>query len=189
MPSEDRGDGFAALYARLDEAERALALERELSAERRRAVLAERARALGAARPAPAHDVEDVVAFVVGGERFGVPTARVDQVLDLRELSPLPGAPPELAGMIPARSRVVPVLDPRPLLGLSGGGLNDLTQAIVCADAGAPFALAVERVEGRVEVPSTGTPAPVAGPFLRIAEGGLALLDLARLLAALPRSR
>lgn len=184
----ETGDDFAALYRRLDQAERALAHEAEVSAERRRTVLAERARALGAARNAAAGAGDDVVAFVVAGERFAVPTAAVEGILDLRELAPLPGAPPELAGMIQARSRVVPVLDPRPLLGLSGGGLSDLTQAVVIAGGPAPFALAVERVEGRVEVPAA-VPAPVSGPFVRIAADGLAILDLDRVLAALPQGR
>lgn len=184
---DDRAD-FAALYRRLDEAERALANEGETRAARRRALLAARARTLGAARDAPSGEREDVIAFTVAGERFGVPTVAVDGVLDLRELSPLPGAPPELAGMIRARDRVVPVLDPRPLLGLSGGGMSDLTQAISIGGE-APFALAVERVEGRVEAPTADGGTPPPGPFLRIAADGLALLDVARVVAALPRGR
>jgi chemotaxis signal transduction protein len=84
---------------------------------------------------------------------------------------------------------VVPVLDPRPLLGLSGGGMSDLAQAIVFGGAEAPFALAVERVEGRVEVPRADGGTPPPGPFLRVAADGLALLDVARLVAALPRGR
>ena len=54
--------------------------------------------------------------------------------------------------------------------------------------AAAPFALAVERVEGRVELPVSGSAPPVAGPVVRVA-AGLALLDVARLLAALPGAR
>lgn len=184
----ETGDDFAALYRRLDEAERALAHGAAVSAERRRAILAARARALGAARDAPAAGGDDVVAFVVAGERFGIPTAAVEQVIDLRELAPLPGAPPELAGMISTRARVVPVLDPRPLLGLAGGGMSDLAQAIVIGGGPAPFALAVERVEGRRELAAGGSP-PVTGPFLRIAADGLALLDVDRVFAALPRGR
>lgn len=192
MPSRGTGEepnDFAALYRRLDEAERALTRETEVSAERRRELLAARARALATARQAPATGGEDMVVFAVSGERFALPTSLVAQVLDLRELSPLPGAPQELAGMIAARSRVVPVVDPRPLLGLSNVGLSDLTVALVVDGPRGPFALAAERVEGRVEVGPGGSPPPGPGPFLRIAPDGLVILDVDRLVAAVFRGR
>jgi purine-binding chemotaxis protein CheW len=190
VPSRVAGEetnGFAALYRRLDQAERALSRDAGASPERRREVLAARARALAAARQEPTAGGEDMVAFSLCGERFGLPTALVSQVLDLRDLSPLPGAPQLLAGMIAARSRVVPVVDPRPVLGLSHGGLSDLAVALVVEGPRGLIALAAERVEGRVEAAAGGSAPPGPGPFLRIAPDGLVILDVDRLVAAISR--
>jgi purine-binding chemotaxis protein CheW len=170
---------FAALHRRLDEAEASLAGETSPAA--RQAILAERGRAIAAARETARVEQVPVVAFVVGGERYAVEVGAVTQVLDARGLQPLLATPPWLLGAIAARTRVVPVLDLRQLLGLAGGGLSDLTRVVVVESEGDAFGLAVEALEGRVEVAREGLEPATAGPFRWIAPDRLALLDLARL--------
>jgi len=170
---------FAALHRRLDEAEARLAGEASPAA--RQAILAERGRAIAAARETARPELLPVVAFSVGGGRYAVEVEAVTQVLDARGLQPLLATPPWLLGAMVARTRVVPVLDLRQLLGLPGGGLADLVRVVVVEVDGDAFGLAVEALEGRVEVAREGlAPAP-SGPFHWIAPGGLALLDLSRL--------
>ena len=180
MPSSPAGPvDFEALHRRLDEAEARLAGTESPAA--RQAILAQRGRAIAEApEPARAEHLP-VVAFSVGGARYAVEVEAVTQVLDARGLQPLLASPPWLLGAMASRTRVVPVLDLRQLLGLPGGGLSDLTRVVVVEWDDDAFGLAVEAMEGRIEVAREGlAPAP-AGPFRWIAPDRLALLDLARL--------
>jgi purine-binding chemotaxis protein CheW len=175
----ERQVDFAALRRRLDDAERALA--GESGPEARRRILEARARAVADARVTARVESEPVLVFKVGGERYAVNVREVFQVLEARGLSPLPGSPPWLLGALVARTRVVPVLDLRLLLGLTGGGMTDLGKVVVVEHAGEIFGLAAEELEGRVEVPRAGLAPPASGPFTWIAPDRLALLDLERL--------
>ena len=171
---------FAALHRRLDEAEARLA--GDLGGEaRRREVLTERARAIAGSREVVRAESEPVLAFTVGGERYAVAVEAVSQVLEARGLQPLVAAPPWLLGAMVARTRVVPVLDLRQLLGLSGGGMSDLGKVIVVDYQGEVFGIAAEALEGRLEVPRVGLAPAAAGPFRWVAPDRLALLDLAQL--------
>lgn len=175
----EREVDFAALRRRLDEAERALAGDSDPDVRRR--VLEARAQAVAGAREAARVETVPVLVFRVGGERYAVDVNEVFQVTEARGLSPLPGSPPWLLGALVARTRVVPVLDLRLLLGLEGGGMSDLSKVVVVEQGGDAFGLAAEELEGRVEVPREGLTAAAAGPFHWIAPDRLALLDLEKL--------
>jgi purine-binding chemotaxis protein CheW len=177
---------FAALERQLGQAEAALA--GSASPEARRRVLEERARIVAESREAAQVESVPVLAFRVGGERYAVEVGAVFQAVEARGLAPLPAAPPWLLGAIVARTRVVPVLDLRQLLGLEGGGMCDLAKVVVVDHAGETFGLAAEELEGRVDVPREGLTHKADGPFRWIAPDRLALLDLGRLGApAAPR--
>jgi len=178
---------FQALQRRLDEAERNLATAAE-DPERRRQVLAERARLIAGTRQAARGETVPVLAFSVGGERYAIAIEQVGQVLEAKGLSPLPAAPPWLLGAMVARTRIIPVLDLRQLLGLEGGGMSDLVKVVVAEHDGEAFGLAVEALEGRIEVPREGLAAADEGPFTWIAADRLALLDLERLSAPAGRA-
>jgi purine-binding chemotaxis protein CheW len=169
---------LAALQRRLDEVDALLAGVPDEAA--RRAVLEARGEAVARAREVPRAEGVSVVAFRVGGERYAVPVDAVFQVLEARGLSPLPATPAWLLGAIVSRTRVVPVLDLRALLGLPSG-MSDLGKVVVVEHEGDVFGLAAEELEGRVEVAKEGLAPPGDGPFAWIAPDRLALLDLGRI--------
>jgi len=175
---------FEELYRRLEEAERTLARGAQLTPEERRVILGERAKALASAREQTRGAATlEVVAFRVGGERYAVPIEKVDEILEIKGLCPLMGAPRNVLGALVARSRVLPVLDLRQVLGLKGGGMSDLTKVVAVAEGEELFGVAVEEVEGKLELlrPETDAHA-VTGPFLFVASDRLAVLDVAQLL-------
>ncbi|HEY3450486.1 MAG TPA: chemotaxis protein CheW [Myxococcales bacterium] len=182
-PKSDKRTGFDELYRRLEEAERTLSRGAERTPEERSKVLSERAQALSSAREREKADrqVLEVVAFRVGGERYGVPIEKVDEILEIRGLCPLMGAPRHVLGALVARSRVLPVLDLRQMLGLEGGGMSDLTKVVALAEGEELLGLAVEEVEGKLELPRAQGATPVAGPFLFVTADRLAVLDLTQL--------
>lgn len=173
---------FAELYRRLDEAEKVLTREGEQSSERRSEVLSARTKALAGERSQEQGGrTAQVLAFRVGGERYAVTIERIDEVLEIKGLSPLLGAPRQLLGAMVARSRVIPVLDLRQLLGLEGGGMSDLTRVVVVGGDDDLLGLAVEEIEGKLELPADNWERPISGPFLHVTADRLAILDVAQL--------
>jgi purine-binding chemotaxis protein CheW len=171
---------YATLIQRLDEA-RALIENAQVSPEKRREVLAVRAKALAGSREQVRPEVLIVLSFQVGGERYGVLIEQVDHVLESRGLCALPGAPRHVMGALVSRSRVVPVLDLRQLLGLEGGGMSDLAKVVVVDVAGDAFGIAAEVVDGRQELLRSTLSQPPPGPFMYLTPDRLTVLDVAQL--------
>ncbi|QSQ27779.1 chemotaxis protein CheW [Pyxidicoccus parkwayensis] len=184
MPGEDDakvGIDYIALRKQLDDAHALLEGTQAVSAEKRRAVLGARAKALAESRHEERQEVLSVLAFLVGGERYAVRIEHVDHVLEARGIASLPGAPRHVLGALVSRSRVVPVLDLRQLLGLEGGGMSDLGKVVVVEVGEECFGLAAQEVEGRKELPKTELSQPPPGPFLFLTQDRLTVLDLEQL--------
>jgi purine-binding chemotaxis protein CheW len=145
---------------------------------RRRALLEARARAIAEARDAPATEGIPVLAFRLGGRSMAVEVADVGQVLEARGIWPLPATPSWLLGALAARTRVVPVLDLRPMLGMAASGTTLLRRVIVLERGAEAFAVAVESLDGRRDVPSAAVAAPGPGPYKWATRDGLVVLDL-----------
>ncbi len=86
-----------------------------------RALFAARARALRAdANPAiPDASALSLVAVRLGGELFGFDLKWVREFATRPTVTPVPGAPADLLGLINLRGEVIPLLDLRPALGLA----------------------------------------------------------------------
>lgn len=155
--------------------------------EERERILQERAAAVARTREETQAGGMPVLAFKISGERYAVEVGAVFQVVDATGLTPLPATPPWVLGAILARTRVVAVLDLRALLGLEGGGMSDLSKVVVLEDAGELFGVAVEDLEGRIDLERDKLASASDGPFAWIAPDRLAVLDLARLGAPMAR--
>jgi purine-binding chemotaxis protein CheW len=145
---------------------------------RRRALLEARARAIAEAREAPRTEGIPVLAFRLGGMALAVEVADVGQVLEARGIWPLPASPPWLLGALVARTRIVPVLDLRPMLGLPAHGTTQLRRVIVLERAGDAYAVAVELLDGRRDIPSADVVPPRPGPYKWATVDGMAVIDL-----------
>ena len=90
------------------------ALERNsiLGDEERNRVLSERARLL-AHDPGRGGEEEglDVVEFMLGHERYAFESSYVSEVHPLRDLTPLPGTPAFVLGIVNLRGQLLPVID------------------------------------------------------------------------------
>jgi purine-binding chemotaxis protein CheW len=184
MPSEDSKlltVDFDELKASLDAAQMLLEGGQVVSAHKRREILHTRAQALANSRQEARQEVVTVLAFHVGGERYAVRIEAVDHVLEARGMCPLPGAPRHVLGALLSRSRIVPVLDLRQLLGLQGGGMSDLSKVVVVEVEDEAFGLAAELVDGRLELPRAELSQPPPGPFLFLTQDRLTVLDLTQL--------
>ncbi len=59
------------------------------------------------------------VTFELDGESYGIDVMRVQEVLPVTEIAPVPGAPPYVMGIINLRGNVVTVIDTRMRFGLA----------------------------------------------------------------------
>jgi purine-binding chemotaxis protein CheW len=160
--------------------------------ETEQAILDARSRTLAAppAAPGRAHIV-DLIHFLVAGERYAMEAGLVRAVAALVRLTPLPHAPPPIAGMACRAGAVFPVLHMRALLDLPLAALAEHSRVLLIGSPDPELGLAVDAVEAvRPEELASLDPPPTdlsagARAFVRgVAASGVLVLDGAALLAS-----
>ena len=130
---------------------------------------------------------EQAVICELAGQHYGLAIDHVREVLPRAALTPLPEAPPVVAGILRLRGSLLPVLDLRQRLGLPVGAPRISDRIVVTQVDGLTIGLLVEAVLGVQAVPDTSigvTPAQASAVVRRIAElpdGPVALLNVAAL--------
>ncbi len=71
------------------------------------------------------------VTFFLENEKYGVPVEQVMEVLRFTDITPVPGAPAAVMGIINLRGNVVTVLDTRKKFGLPSRTPDDSTRIVV----------------------------------------------------------
>lgn len=95
---------------------------------------------------------EGYVSFRLAGQWLGVPVTLAQEVLAAQTVWPVPLAPPEVAGFLNLRGRVVTAVDLRVRMGLPRRAPGESTMNIVVRDGGELFSLLVDEVGEVVEV-------------------------------------
>lgn len=131
----------------------ALAAEKMVRAERPSPeaaadLLARRARTLEQPleRASFAGDFPNIVAFTLGAERYGIEMEWIREVVRFTDLTPVPGAPAFVTGVINYRGEIVAVVDLRELFGIKARGLVDMLNVIVVGSERAEFGVLASRV-------------------------------------------
>jgi purine-binding chemotaxis protein CheW len=154
-------------------------------------VLRERARALArpAADPLAPIDSLELLEFRLAGERYAVETRFISEVQPLRDLTPLPGTPAFVLGIVNLRGRILPVYDLKKFFSLPEQGLTDLHRIVVINGHGLEIGLLADVVVGVRELapgalsPALPTLSVIASAYLKgVSEERLVVLDLERLL-------
>lgn len=136
-------------------------------------------------------DALKLVVAVVGEHRLGFPAAAVAEVLPMVRVTPLPGSPPVVRGVVDIRGRVTAVLDVRARLGLEPRPDAPSDRLVVTTARQRPVALPVDHAEDLVDVPAPDLhPVPHVAPeglvagVARLADGLLLVHDVDRFLGA-----
>jgi purine-binding chemotaxis protein CheW len=162
------------------------ATERDLTPEQARALLDERARHLAApvGRGDDRGPLVEIVTFSLGPESFAIEAALVRDVVRLTSLTPVPGTPDFVLGVVNHRGEILMVVDLRKLLGLERPGITDLSRIVVLGEERAEFGLLVDstrelRSIGRAEILAPpGGRGPIDPCFLvGVTREALAVLD------------
>ncbi|PSC06915.1 chemotaxis protein CheW [Alsobacter soli] len=93
-----------------------------------------------------AAETRDYVTVLVDGQLFGLPIECVHDVFIASEITPVPLAPPEVAGLLNLRGRVVTTLSLRRILRLEEGEARPGRMVVGVEYAGESFGLAVDGV-------------------------------------------
>src|SRR5690242_10685321 len=134
----------------------------------------------------------DFVSIVIGGQLFGIPVLQVQDVLGPQRITRIPLAPPEVAGSLNLRGRIVTAIDIRTRLALPELTDNKPRMSVVVDHGGELYSLMVDSV-GEVlslsEASFERNPATldqrwreVSAGIYRLDSTLLVVLDVARLL-------
>jgi purine-binding chemotaxis protein CheW len=126
-----------------------------------------------AAADSPAREV---LVFEVGGQKYALRTADVCELVRAVAITPLPGAPAVIEGVVDVRGRVLPVLDVRARFRLPAKALDPSDHFIVASAGARGVILRVDRATHLALVDEASVQSPrMLGP------GGAYLAGVARL--------
>jgi purine-binding chemotaxis protein CheW len=94
----------------------------------------------------------EILTFELSGQRFGIHLRSVREVVRAVAISPLPGAPSVIEGIIDVRGEVVPVFDLRARFGLLPRPVWPTQHLIIARVGDRLVAVRVDRAEWMVEV-------------------------------------
>lgn len=97
-------------------------------------------------------EVLQCVTFDLNGETYALDVMRVQEVLKVGDISPVPGAPEYVLGIINLRGKVVTVLDARLRLGLRYAEPTEQSRIIVLEAAGQDVGILVDGVTEVVHI-------------------------------------
>ena len=110
-------------------------------------ILKERAIALAREAKTETHgSAIDVLEFDLAYERYGFELAYIREVCPLAELTPLPGTPDFVLGIVNVRGRVVSVIDIRKFFDLPDKGLSDLNKVVILSSDTREFGVLTDRI-------------------------------------------
>jgi purine-binding chemotaxis protein CheW len=142
------------VHERLDRARRASEDSLQLSAERAREVMEERARLLARVPPRvpDASEVLELVTFRLGNEKYGLETQHIKEVVRFTDFTPVPGAPDFLVGLINLRGDILAVFDLRRFCNVDLRPATEATRVLVLGGEQAEFGILADAVEEVVTV-------------------------------------
>ncbi len=97
-------------------------------------------------------DSEEYVTALIDGQLFGIPVLSVQDVLGPQALANIPLAPPEVAGSLNLRGRIVTAIDLRKRLGMEPAD-REKSMSIVVDHHGELYSLLIDEVGEVLSVP------------------------------------
>ena len=118
-----------------------------------RKILKERARLMASEETAKnSGKITEVLQFSLHPERFAIETFYVKEVITLENLTPLPGTPAFVMGIMSYRGRILSAVNLRNFLNLTETGLSEMNKVIVLGDEEMEFGLVADKIEGTENV-------------------------------------
>jgi purine-binding chemotaxis protein CheW len=179
------------VHRRLDATRQVIEHVRAPAGEDRKRILRERARLLAREEEKILdRDSISVLEFMLASERYGIESSFVREVLQIRELTPLPGTPPFLLGIINIRGEICSIIDLKKFFNISERGLPEFNKVIVIRNEAMKFGIVVDSVVGTRQILCTTLKPPpptftgIRAEYVKgVASGPVIVLDGGRILA------
>lgn len=193
-PSDERRTtaiDWSEVHRRLEIAQAAIERGWRPASEEKKRVLKARAITL-AQEPeeeAAAEEYLEIVEFFLAYEKYGIDSSYVREVYPLKELTPMPCAPPFVLGIINVRGQILSVIDIKKFFDLPEKGLTDLNKVIILHSDSTEFGILADVILGVHSVslselqPSLPTLTGIRQEYLKgVTKERLVVLDAAKLL-------
>lgn len=95
------------------------------------------------------------ITFRLGDEIYGVEVRRVREILLIKDILPVPGAPDYVLGITNIRGSVVTVVDGRKRMNLKAVEYTDVTRMIVLESGDRVAAIVVDNVSDIIDMPES----------------------------------
>jgi len=99
--------------------------------------------------------VMEVIRFSMGNEIYAVESAFVRDVAPLKDLTPLPGLPDFILGLINLRGEILSVVNLKYFFNLPGTGLSELNKVIFLQNDQIEFGILADELLGRSSILSS----------------------------------
>jgi len=190
-PKQDKID-WGKIRNRINDVKRILEPGSATDAETRTKILRERARALAKVpeRRNASQELLDIVEFGLANETYAVETSYVREVYPLKELTPIPGTPAFVSGIITVRGQILSVIDMKKFFALPEKGIADLHKVIVVGQGAMELGILADDVFGvrAISLSDIGQPlftlTGVRAEYLKgVTKEALIILDAGKILS------
>jgi len=103
---------------------------------------------------------EQLVAFQLANEIYGVDISIIQEIIRWREITQIPRTAPDIEGVVNLRGKIVPILDLRRRLELPAAECNGMTRIIVVEVLEYTVGMVVDSVIGVLKLPESKIEAP-----------------------------
>lgn len=104
--------------------------------------------------------VHQLVVFHLGDEAYGIDIFRVNEIIRLKEVTPVPGAQFHIKGLINLRGKTIPVMDLRLRLGMESAEETETSRIVVVNLDGESIGIIVDAVTEVLNLPESDLQAP-----------------------------
>ncbi|MDZ7776464.1 MAG: chemotaxis protein CheW [Bacteroidales bacterium] len=112
-------------------------------------ILQERARAIAQKKVLPeSGEKTEVVHFTLHPEKFAIESEYVKEVISLENLTPLPGTPGFIMGIMNYRGTILSAVNLKIFLGLTETGLTEMDKVLIISDREMEFGIVADKIEG-----------------------------------------
>ncbi len=177
---------------RLHAAAEVLERTRRPSAGEGRRILQARAKELAREKDEsrPAEERLEVVEFLLAHERYGIQFSSIREACTVKEITPLPGTPPFVTGIVNVRGRIFSVIDLKKFFNLPDKGLSDQNRLIILGSGTMEFAILADAIVGLRSLaagdlrPLLAALSGIRQEYLRgVTQEGLIVLDADKILS------
>ncbi|NOQ78143.1 MAG: chemotaxis protein CheW [Gammaproteobacteria bacterium] len=109
--------------------------------------------------------------FTLGNESYGVDVLHVQEILQYPEISPVPGSPEYVLGIINLRGEVITVCDIRMMLGLADQAITKETRIVMMELADQKMGILVDNVNKIIKIKASDIDTTTLSEGNRIIQG------------------